>query len=177
MRSDKSKSKTIAFFPMFLSILLKIVPKMIRQGIPVRYPCHWSDGIGGFLIFHTVFRVQYGFDNWMLTSGWQGKPVKAESAILTESGNKYSFPVLGNPVPGVNNFPVKVVAQFSESFLYYSECFPLVMPMKILDIFKQNRLWTMVLNDPCYIKKQGSLGFVSKSMRFAKSIFFGNSRN
>jgi hypothetical protein len=57
----------------------------------------------GFLIFHAVFRVHYGFYNRAINDDWRRKTVKAESAILPETDNKCSLPMQGHPIASINN--------------------------------------------------------------------------
>jgi hypothetical protein len=96
---------------------------------------------------------------------WKNKAIG-----FSESNNEYTLTVLRHKVSGVDDIMADVVSKlFFENMQNRAESVALIMPEQMFDVFQDEGLGTMPLNDLGHFKKQHPLVFVFKAMFSAQT--------
>lgn len=139
---------------MFAGVVLEVGPEFVAQG---------------------VFRGWVGFEDGAEPWGIRGWGWEREGGRLAEADEEDAFAVLGEPVAGIDDAVVEVVAEVGgERFVDDGEGASFVVAGEVLDVFEDESGGLVVPEDAGDFEEEIALALVIESVASAQGEFFAD---
>lgn len=151
---DDAAAEAIALGLVFAGVVLEVGPEFVAQG---------------------VFRGWVGFEDGAEAWGICGWGWEREGGRLAEADEEDAFAVLGEPVAGIDDAVVEVVAEVGgERFVDDGEGASFVVAGEVLDVFEDESGGLVVPEDAGDFEEEIALALVIESVASAQGEFFAD---
>lgn len=139
---------------MLLGVALKVVPEMVGKCILGRNRGLRSAGVGRLFRFGPVFGMENALELRPCRFGGEFEIGEVKCGVISEADKEDAFPMLWHEWLGIYHAVLDLISEFPcQRIADNSKSVAFVMADKVLDIFEQECLGSMMSNNPRHIEE------------------------